>query len=217
MGELLRVGLLVVMCAAAVVVALGVGVAWLSERPRLMRAFRAGLAAPADAALIAHGSGKGVALSLETGLLVTAWDKGGWRLSYPLAAILGAEIDIDGEVAARVMRSETRRRLDRPGAAQREVRLRLMFDDPRHPDFELTLWPCRPGKDAPQIPREAAAEANRWLGRVEAILKRTGPGALRSTPAQVRPSRTAGVPIPLEDEGDLFDDFGDEDEDALAE
>jgi hypothetical protein len=216
MGELFRVGLLVAMCAAAVVVAMGLGVAWLAEEPRLRRTFRAGLGATPDAAVIAHGTGRGVAMSLASGLIVTAWDRGGWRLCYPLEALLGGEIDIDGEVAARVMRGETRRRLDRPGAAQREVRLRLLFDDPRHPDFELTLWPCRPGRDAPQIPREAAAEANRWLGRVEAILKRTGPGALRPTP-QVRTPR-ASLPDPLDD-GDLFDEVGEdeEDEDLLAD
>jgi len=212
MAELLRVGLLVAMCAAAVVVAMGVGVAWLAEEPRLRRTFRAGLEGAPDAALIAHGTGRGVAMSLASGLIVTVWDRGGWRLAYPVEALLGAEVDIDGEVAARVMRGETRRRLDRPGAAQREVRLRLLFDDPRHPDFELTLWPCRPTRHGPQIPREAAAEANRWLGRVEAILKRAGPGALRPATAQVRTPR--GRPDPL-DENDLFDDV-EADEDALA-
>jgi hypothetical protein len=213
MGELLHVGLLIALCGAAVVVAVALGVWWLDEARRLKAAFRAGLEAEPDAAIIAHGTGRGAAMSLGAGLVVTAWDRGGWRLSYPLEALIGAEVDIDGEVAARVMRGENRRLLDRPGAAQREVRLRLVFDDPRHPDFELTLWPCRKTRDAPQIPREAAAEANRWVSRVEAILKRTGPGAIRAAAPTVRTPR-ASLPETL-DQADLFGD--DEDEDVLAD
>jgi hypothetical protein len=151
-------------------------------------------------------------MSFGAALVVTAWDHGGWRLTYPLEALMGAEVDIDGEVAARVMRGEPRRLLDRPGGAQREVRLRLIFDDPRHPDFELTLWPCRKTRAAPQIPREAAAEANRWVGRVEAVLKRTGPGAIRAAAPTVRMARPS-LPEAL-DEGDLFED--DQDADVLT-
>ena len=158
-------------------------------------------------AVIAHGTGRGAAMSLTSGLVVTAWDRGGWRLTYPLEALVGAEVDIDGEVAARVMRGEPRRLLDRPGAAQREVRLRLIFDDPRHPDFELALWPCRESRASPQMPRDAAAEANRWVGRVEAVLKRTGPGCGLGCAA---PTVRTATPDP-----ELFDD-DDEDEDTLA-
>jgi hypothetical protein len=229
MSELFHLLLLVALCAGAVVVVIGLGVMWLAEQPRLGRVFRAGLdGATPDAAVIAHGTGKGAAMSLGAGLIVTAWDRGAWRLTYPLDALIGAEIDIDGEVAARVMRGETRRLLNRPGAAQREVRLRLMFDDPRHPDFELVLWPCAKTKTGPQIPREAVSEANRWVARAEAILKRTGPGALRAAPPQVR-TRTPHAAAPTDDldEGGLFD-FGDEpdrdaqhddaeDDDVLAE
>src|SRR5580693_9902637 len=137
MGELLHVGLLIALCGAAVVLAVTLGVVLLDERRRLKAAFRAGLEAEPDAAIIAYGTGRGAAMSFGAALVVTAWDHGGWRLTYPLEALMGAEVDIDGEVAARVMRGEPRRLLDRPGGAQREVRLRLIFDDPRHPDFEL--------------------------------------------------------------------------------
>jgi len=212
MGELLHLGLLIALCAAAVVAAVALGVVLLNETRRLKAAFRAGLEAEPDAAIIAHGTGRGAAMSLTSGLVVTAWDRGGWRLTYPLEALVGAEVDIDGEVAARVMRGEPRRLLDRPGAAQREVRLRLIFDDPRHPDFELTLWPCRESRASPQMPRDAAAEANRWVGRVEAVLKRTGPGAIRAAAPTVRMARPS-LPEAL-DEGDLFED--DEDADVLT-
>src|SRR5579871_3232359 len=205
MGELLRLGLLIAACAAAVLALTGAGVAWLAETPRLLRAFRAGLGAKPDAALIAHGSGRGVAFSLASRVVVTVWDRGGWRLAYPLDELIGAEIDIDGEVAARVMRGEQRRLLDRPGAAQRDVRLRLIFDDPANPDFELTLWPCRAGKGAPTTLREAAAEANRWLARAEAVLRRTGPAGLRAPKAAVKAS-ARGAEAPTSDPADFVDD-----------
>ncbi len=215
MGELFRVALLIAACAAAVLALAGVGVAWLAETPRLMRAFRAGLETKPDSALIGHGSGRGVAFSLASGRIVAVWDRGGWRLAYPLDELVGAEIDIDGEVAARVMRGEARRLLDRPGAAQREVRLRLVFDDPANPDFELPLWPCRAGKGAPATPREAAAEANRWLARAEAVLRRTGPAALRAPKAAVQASPRAAAEPSVSDRDDVAED---EDEaDALAD
>jgi hypothetical protein len=214
MGELLRLGLLIAACAAAVLALAGAGVAWLGETPRLMRAFRAGLDAKPDSTLIGHGSGRGVAFSLASGGIVTVWERGGWRLAYPLDELVGAEIDIDGEVAARVMRGETRRLLDRPGGAQREVRLRLIFDDPRHPDFELPLWPCRAGKGAPATPREAAVEANRWLARAEAVLRRTGAAALRPPRIAAETGPRGGEMSASAPAG--FGDDADE-EDALAD
>jgi hypothetical protein len=181
------------------------GLGWLAEPRRLARAFHAGLEVRPDASLIAHGTGRGVAVSLFTGHIVTVWDRGRWRLAYPLEALIGAELELDGEVAARVMRGEARRRLERSGGVREDVRLRLLFDDPRHPDFELALWPCRRARGAPETPRGAVTEANRWIGRVEAMLKRSGQAVVRAAPATIR----AASPDP-----ELFED--DEDEDVLA-
>jgi len=195
-----------------VVLLVTAGLGWLAEHRRLARAFHAGLEMRPDASLIAHGSGRGVAVSLFTGEIVTVWDRGGWRLVYPLEALLGAELELDGEVAARVMRGEPRRRLERSNGAQGDVRLRFLFDDPRHPDFELALWPCRDPRRGFEAPRDAVAEANRWIGRVEAMLKRSGQAVVRAAPASVRGARRA-PPDP-----ELFDDDegGEEDEDILA-
>ncbi|MGH6958220.1 MAG: hypothetical protein ACREEW_16265, partial [Caulobacteraceae bacterium] len=143
-----------------------------------------------DAFVVAHGSGRGVALSLAARRIVTVWDKGRWRLAYPLEALLGVELDLDGEVAARAMRGEPRRMLDRQSGAEREVRLRFLFDDARHPDFELVLWPAGVTKAAAAKPREAIAEARRWIGRIEAVLRRTG-GALALT--EEPPARAPAV------------------------
>jgi hypothetical protein len=183
----------------------------MAEDQRLARTFRKGLQASPDAALIAHGSGRGAALSLAARRVVTAWDAGGWHMVYPLDELLGAELDLDGVVAARAMRGEPRRMLDKATGAEREVRLRLLFDEPRHPDFELVLWPVRPGRGAPTRPREAIAEANRWIARVEALLRRTGGALALAQPPAVSSSPTAR---PVED-GDLFDT--EEDEDQLTD
>ena len=51
--------------------------------------------------------------------------------------------------------------------------LRLIFDDPHHPDFDLDLWLA--GDEARRratSPGDAMQEANRWLARAEAILRR---------------------------------------------
>ena len=204
MGEIL--GLLVFVAAAGVGVTLLVATAagMLGEERRIVRAFHAGLEMRPDASLIAYGTGRGVALSLFTEEIVTVWDRGGWRLVYPLQALAGAELEVDGEVAARAVRGEPGRRLEHAGVED-EVRLRLLFDDPRHPDFELRLWPCRKTGPAPGTPREAIADANRWMARIEAILKRSARAAVR-TPAPVQP---VGAPV-----DDLLSD--DEDTDALT-
>src|SRR5262249_41043935 len=158
-----------------------------SEENRLRRAFARGLEAKPDASLVARGTGRGVALSLAARRVVTAWDRGAWRLDYPLEALIGAELDLDGEVAARVLRGETGRRLDRAPSDVSEVRLRFLFDDPRHPDFALELWPVRPGRGAPARAHDAVAEANRWLARVEAVLRRSGSAVIRKQPAPHAP------------------------------
>jgi hypothetical protein len=209
MGEWVKLILLIVLAGVAVTLGAWLAAVYMAAERRLTRAFRQGLQTHPDAALIAHGAGRGVAISLHARRLVTAWDSGGWRLTYPLDELLGAELDLDGEVAARVMRGEPRRLLDRQSGAEREVRLRFLFDDARHPDFELVLWPSANPRAGPTRPRDAIAEANRWIARIEAVLRKTG-GALtlaKAPPAVGKPMRAPHPPAP-----DLFAD-GDENED----
>jgi hypothetical protein len=83
-------------------------------------------------------------------------------------------------------RGEPRRALDELADREELVRLRFVFDDPRHPDFELDLWrPEDEGRRGRLEPDEALREANRWLARLEALLRRPA-GAARP------PSRRAG-------------------------
>jgi hypothetical protein len=227
-GEVLRLILLILLGGGAVTLAAWLYAYFMSEERRLGRAFRHGLGGAPDGALVALGSGRGVAMSLAAQRIVTVWDTGGWRLDYPLDALLGVELDVEGQIAARAMRGEPRRLLDRQSGAEREVRLRFLFDDARHPDFELVLWPCSAPRGGPVRPREAIAEGNRWIARVETVLRKTG-GALRlaepaATTAQpaVRGRREAPDLFDAdeaEDEGPPWDEDEDEAEDAdeLAE
>ncbi|HWE98235.1 MAG TPA: hypothetical protein VG248_00380 [Caulobacteraceae bacterium] len=162
---------------------------WLMNEPRrLGRVFRRELGGRADAALIAHGTGRGVALSLAARRFVTVWDRGHWRMVYPLEDLIGAELELDGHVAARALRDETRRRLERQTGAEEDVRLRFLFDDPAHPDFELALWPNPGVRGGFARPREAIAEANRWLARIEAVQRRAGaPAAVAKLSRTHRP------------------------------
>ena len=210
MSEWLRLVLLIGVGGVGVTL-LAMGLArYLAEDQRLARTFRQGLETRPDASLIAHGSGRGVALSLAARRIVTAWDSGGWHMVYPLEELLGAELDLDGEVAARAMRGEPRRMLDRSSGAEREVRLRLLFDEPRHPDFELVLWPSKLARGAPTRPREAISEANRWIARVETLLRRTGGASALAQPPAV--SGFHAAPRQTEDPLDA-----DEDADELAD
>lgn len=71
------------------------------------------------------------------------------------------------------MRDEPRRVLDAVNASARQVTLRLLFDDARHPDFSLDLW--LPADRYPRGAISAAAairEARGWLARAEAIMRR---------------------------------------------
>src|SRR5581483_3218628 len=192
--------------------------AWfMAEERRLKRAFDRVLGAPPDAMLIAHGRGRAAAFSFAAGRIATAWNGGAWCLVYGLDELLGAELALDGEIAARVMRGEPRRALDRVGGMVGEARLRLLFDDPQHPDFELVLWPSE-GRSAaaPSRAAEAISEANRWLARIEAVLRRTGVAVVRPQPAGLaaQPRQKPARPHPLETQ-DLFEDESEETEDEL--
>ncbi len=53
------------------------------------------------------------------------------------------------------------------------MRLRFVFDDPGHPDFEMDLWvPEDEGARAASDADEALHEANRWMARMESLLRR---------------------------------------------
>ncbi len=191
----------------------GGALAWfLDERRRLTRTLTQALGAAPNPMLIAPGRGAAIGFDLASAQVATAWDRGGWRLTFRLDELIGAELIVDRRVAARAFRGEARRALDELATPEDLVRLRFVFDDPHHPDFELDLWrPEDEGRRGRFEPDEALHEANRWLARLEALLRRspTKPAAAVAT----APPRAAPAAPPWTDDDD--DDLVDDEEDAI--
>jgi hypothetical protein len=146
--------------------------------------------------LVARGRGRGVGFNFSSNQVAVAWDGGAWGLTYSLDELEGAEAIIDGQVVGRARRGESRRALDILGGAEQRVALRLIFDDATHPDFVLDLWlPEDEGRSDELPPDEALAEANRWLARIEALLKRPGQPRRRS-PAVTPPAAATTTTTP---------------------
>ena len=216
--------------AAVALAAVGGMVAWYNEQGRrIRRGLRRVLKGDTHALIIAPGRGRGVGFNFTSNTMAVAWDAGGWCLIYKIDELLGAELIIDGQVAARAYRGEPRRPLDVLGGAEKQVALRLVFDDPQYPDFHLELWSAERGvRRGEYKAAEAVEEGNRWLARVESVFRRKlTNGAPRGEPTAVRdprsapteppqPRRMAPPPIPADGHLDLpFDDDDDpDDEDA---
>ena len=160
--------------AGLAVTLLGSLAAWLlNEERRVRRNLKRVLKGPPEAMILARGRGRAAGFNFSTGLAAVAWDAGGWMLVYRLDELMGAELIVDGQVLARAYRGEPRRALDQTVEHAARVTLRLIFDDPHHPDFDLDLWLA--GDEARRratSPSDAMQEANRWLARAEAILRR---------------------------------------------
>lgn len=192
MSETARLMLMLAL-AGSVVTFMGSAAIWLMDpQRRLARALKRVLRGWPDAIALSPASGRGAGLSFDTGLAAVCWDAGAWCLVYRIDELAGAELKVDGQVVGRVMRDEPRRTLDRVAGALEHVTLRLIFDDPRHPDFDIDLWTA--GDQLRRVagsPADAMIEANRWLARAEAILRKP-----RSTPA------VNAAPPPWPDEED---------------
>lgn len=180
---------------------------WNEEDRRLRRIARRALGGAPNAAIIARGRNSAAAFRLASGEVLVMRHGGASALLYPMRLLVGAELIVDGEVAARAVRDEPRRALDRIAGEARRVTLRLIFDDAAHPDFELDLWLAEDAlrRDA-RPPAAAIQEARGWLARAEAILRR--PEA--STPQDVMPlaptPAKAPAPYIAEPEAEFDDD-----------
>jgi len=143
-------------------------VAWrLDPRRRLRRAMRRVTGREPDSEAISPAQGRALGLDLENAGLVILWDVGASGLIFRFDEIEGAELIVDGEVKASVRRGEPVRALDRIDPLADSVCLRLMFDTPRWPEFELDL------NEAPGASEEALREGRRWLAQLAAVLRRT--------------------------------------------
>ncbi|MDO8409036.1 MAG: hypothetical protein Q7S93_03090 [Phenylobacterium sp.] len=195
MDETARLLLWLALAGTAVTFAGSAAIWFMDEERRIRRAFRHVLKLPADAVIVANG--RGVGFNFARNLAAVAWDQGAWCLVYRIDELVGAELIVDGEVRARAYRGEARRALERTTPGGGQITLRLVFDDARYPDFEIAMW--SPGDEARRkapSPAEAIQEANRWIARVEAILRRAAPPRPPAPPPQVQtqPQRVAPAP-----------------------
>lgn len=170
MVDALRIILLVALAAAALTTA-GLALAWwLEPRRRLRRAIDRTLGRGAEVEALSPAEGRACALDFGTAQAAVLWDHGANGLIYDFDEMDGAEMIVDGHVLARVRRGEPRRSLDVMAPDAGQVVLRLMFADPRHPEFELDLWNTASGASTGSPP-EALRLGRLWLSHVEALLK----------------------------------------------
>lgn len=207
MNDVVRLLLMLALAGTAVTFAGSFAIWFFDEDRRIGRALKRVLKGEPEAVLVARGRGRGVGVNFATGLAAVAWDAGAWCLVYRIDELMGAELIIDDQVVARAHRDEPRRALDQRVSHAARVTLRLIFDDPQHPDFELDLWLT--GDESRRVaasPGAAVLEANRWLARAEAILRRpraltpaaaaaTAVTAPLATPIAPTPSPQAELPL----------------------
>lgn len=207
MRDVAQLLLLVALSGAAVTCA-GAGVIWLRDDLRRIRsALSRVLGGDPEIMLIARGRGRGVGLSLAERKCVVAWDGGAWCMIYRLDEIMGVELIIDGQIVGRTFRGEPRRALDQVVTQASRVTLRMIFDDPHHPDFDLDLW--QTGDERRRLtrsPADAVTEANRWLARVEAILRRPQASRADMAATVALPPKRAGAPPPWEMDEEIQDE-----------
>ena len=200
MDEFARLLTLIALASGALTLLGGAVVWFLEEGRRIRRTLTEGLGVPPQPLLVARGRGAGIGFDLPGARVCVTWDRGGWRLDYGLDELVGVELIVDRQVAARAFRGEPRKPLDQLADPQERVRLRFVFDDATHPDFELDLW--LPGDEDRRGRLDAGAalhEANRWMARMDSLLRRP---VARPAGAAVSPRATPPAAFP----GPLFDD-----------
>ncbi|MFT3997016.1 MAG: hypothetical protein QM667_06395 [Asticcacaulis sp.] len=92
---------------------------------------------------------------------------------YAITEVIGMEVFVNNKVAARIIRSGAHKMFDDIAPQVDRVTIRLMFNDPAKPDFELILWDPNDALTArAEGPRAAMETARRWFYHVEAIIRK---------------------------------------------
>jgi hypothetical protein len=205
MNDAMRLVLLLVIAAVALTAVGGLLARFLDPGRRLRRYLRLALSAEPENVMLDRGIGRALAMNLDDGRLAVLWDKGRKGLVYKTGQLMGGEMMVDHQVLARCYRGEPRKLLDEIPMSAHRVTLRLVFDNPRDPEFELELWPARHGRGHEYIsPAEAVMAGRRWLTALEAIVRQpTAPRTL-TKPAPLVPL------LPDEDEPPPWDEDDEE-------
>lgn len=109
---------------------------------------------------------------------------------YTINDLIGIEVFVNDKIVARVLRAGPHKMLDDIAPEVHRVTIRLIFDDPSHPDYELVLWDPHDALTArAEGPRAAMETARKWFYHVEAIIR-------RPQPREVKPVPTSPPPVP---------------------
>jgi hypothetical protein len=214
MNDLIRIGLLVGATGVAVTALASLLARRGNETRRLSRIIHRVLEGEPDDQIIAKGRNAALAIRLGPPQVLVLAEGGAKARLYGLHLLIGAELEVDGRVVARAYRGEARRALDQVAADAQEVHLRLIFDDPRHPEFILELWTegDENRRDATN-PATEIREARRWLTRVEALLRHQPASSTASLrPASNHPEVSARPTLPDLEAPPYEDDDLDQDE-----
>lgn len=220
MDNLTRLLVALVLAGVAITLLAGAVRWYMDEGRQVRRGLKAVLKGEAHGFLVARGRGRGVGFDFSANSVAVVWDKGAWGYLYTLDELMGAEAIVDRQVVGRVHRGEARMAVDAFDAEER-VALRLVFDDLSQPDFVLDLWlPEDEGRRDELPPGEAIAEANRWLARIESLLRRPtkAGGRPAAAPAPTAPSPLDEPPPPPGPPPPIFNrqDVEDDDEEPLV-
>src|ERR1700761_8455991 len=179
MNDVLRLVLLLVIAALALTAIGALLARSLDPARRLARYLRMALGAEPEGVMMDRGGGRAMAFNLKAGKIAVLWDKGRKGLVYKLDQLIGAEMMVDNIVLARCFRDRPVMPLDEiPMAAHRGV-MRVVFDNPHDPEYELELWPAMNGRGHEhRSPADAVQAGRKWLARLEAILRRPPPRTL---------------------------------------
>jgi hypothetical protein len=214
MNDLIRIALLVAAVGVAVTALASLLARQGNETRRLSRIIHRVLDGEPDDQIIAKGRNAALAIRLEPPKVLVLSEGGAKARLYGMHLLIGAELEVDGRVVARAYRGEARRALDQVAAEAQDVHLRLIFDDPRHPEFILELW-----TQGDEIRRDSTnpateiREARRWLTRIEALLRHQPASSTASAPPVSSQSEVSARPtLPDRDEPPYDDDHLDPDE-----
>jgi hypothetical protein len=201
MNDALRLVLLLAIAGVVLTAVGGLLARSFDPQRRLVRYLRQALQAAPEGMVLDRGGGRALAFNLEAARVAVLWDRGRQGLVYKMDQLMGGEMMVDHQVLARCYRGEARKLLDEIPMDAHRVTLRLVFDNPRDPEFELELWPARHGRGHEYpTPAEAVMAGRRWLTSLEAIVRRPAAARMLTKPAPLT------AVLPDEDEPPPWDE-----------